>query len=327
MITCIDAFKNLNITSLDSKLSISPCCLIKSKPIEPIDFINNKYLNSVRDQWSRGEFPTECSTCKQAEQNGKVSRRIGSNQWYKDNKLENSTVELVRLDYWTGDLCNLKCVICGPQFSSSWKQEIGIPIDQRKVIVNKNWKNIDLSTIQYIHFNGGEPLLSKEHVLFLQEIPNKTSISLFYNTNGTILPGTELLDLWEKFKLVQIDFSVDDLYDRFDYQRYPATWGDLVKNLNYFKEMCPVNCMFGINTTLSILNNSNYKNLLDWLSKNFSTNKVTDPVEFRTQFASGIFRIQEFETRKQEIKNYLDKIDSRRGTNWRHTFPDIVELL
>ena len=134
----------------------------------------------------------------------------------------NQDIDLLRLDYWTGDLCNLACVICGPQNSSVWKQQLNIPINRRINSVNDFWTNLDLTKIKFVHFNGGEPLLSKEHVKFLHAFPNKEQVTLNYNTNGTILPGKELNDLWLQFKLVQLDFSIDDIGDRFEYQRWPA---------------------------------------------------------------------------------------------------------
>lgn len=324
---CIDPFKNLNISNVNNKISISPCCWIEPKETQTIDFVNNEYLNSIRLSWLLDNFPQECFSCQKLENANMFSRRMGANQWYEDNNLNNTDIELVRIDYWTGDLCNLKCVICGPKNSSSWKQEIGIPIVERKVTNNKIWKTLDLSTIRYIHFNGGEPLLSKEHVSFLLDIPHKNLVSLFYNTNGTILPDSSLLNLWEQFKLVEIYFSIDDIGERFNYQRYPAKWNDVVNNLQFFKDKCPVNCVFGVNTTLSILNNNNYENLLKWLSNNFFVNRVNDPVEYQKQLAHGILSLENVNQNKEKIKSYLDNIDMKRGTNWRNTFPDIIKML
>ena len=324
---CLDAYKNLYIEGRQGNLSISPCCLITTRPVDKIDFYNNSYLVETRKIWNLEKFPDTCSACKQSEEQTGQSRRLSSNTWYEQNGIFDESIELVRIDYWTGDLCNLRCAICGPKFSSAWKEELGLPLEQKKVVVNDTWKNLNLSTIKYIHFNGGEPLLSKEHVQFLQSIPDKTKVKLFYNTNVTILPKDGLLELWSQFNLAQIDFSIDDLGDRFEYQRFPAKWNDIVKNLQYFRDNCPVNCIFGINTSLGILNYHNYKNLLAWLKSNFSTNRVTDPVEYRTQQTFGILRMDNVNQRKTQIVEYLNKLDLSRGTNWKITFPELVQIL
>jgi sulfatase maturation enzyme AslB (radical SAM superfamily) len=290
---------------------------------EVVDFLNNKYLVGLRNETSTGQLPTACGSCKNAEAAGLTSRRQGSNSWYKDHGLDNNKVELIRMDYWTGDTCNLACVICGPHNSSVWKQELGLPIELQKSTVNQFWKTIDLSKIQFIHFNGGEPLLSKEHVKFLHAIEHKDQVHLNYNTNGTILPSKELLNLWEQFKLVQLDFSIDDVGERFEYQRYPAKWNQVTTNLQWYVDNAPHNCMFATNTSVGILNHSNLDQLNTWLQQNFHTTRFTDPIEHRQQLTIGVFALKDADKRKSSIIATLDAIDQRRGTDWRATFPEL----
>lgn len=323
--TCVDAFKNLSITTRNNLLEISPCCFSDPKPVDTIDFINNQYLSEVRAQWSQGIYPGACSECKKAEDLNIISRRQGSNQWYSDNGLFNTGVELIRIDYWVGDLCNLKCIICGPDNSSSWKQELNLPTEVKKQVNNQIWKTLDLSSVRFIHFTGGEPLLSKEHVILLENIPNKQQVQINYNTNATVLPSADLLTLWSKFNLVKIDFSIDDIGERFEYQRFPAKWSDVTKNLKWFVDNSPANCIFSINTAVSILNQDNLNNLKQWLGDNFSANRVTDPVEYRQQMAMGLFSVDTFNQRYAEIVQFLDTCDQKRGTNWRNTFPELIK--
>lgn len=325
--TCIDVFKNINIVARQNILEISPCCISTTRPAESIDFENNKYLNGLRQETNNGELPLACSSCKNAEAAGLTSRRQGSNSWYKDHGLDNNEVELIRMDYWTGDTCNLACVICGPHNSSVWKQELGLPIELQKSTANQFWKIIDLSKIQFIHFNGGEPLLSKEHVKFLHAIEHKENVHLNYNTNGTILPSKELLNLWEQFKLVQLDFSIDDVSERFEYQRYPAKWDHVTANLQWYIDNAPHNCMFATNTSVGILNHSNIEQLNKWLQTNFHTTRFTDPIAHRQQLTGGIFALKDADKRKSRIISALDSIDQRRSTNWRATFPELVKRL
>jgi sulfatase maturation enzyme AslB (radical SAM superfamily) len=325
--TCIDIFKNINIVVRQNLLEISPCCISPGRSADAVDFLNNEYLVSLRNEISTGELPTACSSCKNAEDAGLTSRRQGSNSWYKDHGLYNKDVELIRMDYWTGDTCNLACVICGPFYSSVWKQELGLPVELQKSTVNQFWKTIDLSKIQFIHFNGGEPLLSKEHVKFLHAIEHKENVHLNYNTNGTILPSKELLDLWKQFKLVQLDISIDDIEERFEYQRYPAKWNQVTANLQWYINNAPHNCMFATNTSVGILNHSALARLEEWLQTNFHTTRFTDPIEHRQQFTNGIFSLKDADKRKSRIISTLDSIDQRRNTDWRATFPELVKHL
>lgn len=313
---CLDVYKNLNIQIIDNFTSISPCCLFPTISTDKIEFHKNSLLTNVRKQWDNNLIPNECNGC---------TRHKNSNQWYYDNGYHDTKIEFIRLDYWVGDVCNLKCVICGPNNSSAWKEELKIPLTERKSISNQIWKDLDLTTLKFIHFNGGEPLLSKEHVKFLKAIPIKSQVHLNYNTNGTVLPSDDLIGLWSQFKLVQLDFSIDDIGDRFEYQRYPAKWNNVVKNLQWFIDNSPVNCMFAVNTTVSILNQSNLPQLIDWLTKNFHTNRVTDPIEYRTQNANGIFAVGNIN--KKQIIDFLNSCDQRRGTDWKQTFPELADKL
>lgn len=325
MIKCLDPFKNLNISSRGNKLEISPCCLHPVHATDKIDFYKDINLTQLRQDWAQGTFPASCNSCKISEDQFGYSRRTGSNSWYMDNDIDNTDVELVRLDYWTGDLCNLSCAICSPANSTVWKKELNLHTNFRKAKVNAFWKDIDLSRLKFIHFNGGEPLLSKEHVEFLQAVPNKHNVHIDYNTNGTILPSKPLLDLWENFKLVQLDFSIDDIEQRFEYQRYPAVWSEVADNLQWYIDYAPNNCMFAVNTTVSVLNQHNLNNLDRWLAANFNSNRFTDKVECKKQLAFGILSTKN--TNLSRIKIYLDSLDRRRGTNWQQTFPELIDYL
>lgn len=329
MKNCYDVYKNLNIVSNNKSIEISTCCLMDTVEVNDVDFNNDTFLQTVRSHWDKyNEFPNYCRGCQQAELSGIQSRRIGINQWYVDNDCANNTVELLKIDFSTGDLCNLRCVICGPKYSSAWKNELRIQDGALpNSVINKFWKKIPLEKLKFIHFNGGEPLLSKEHVDFLMAIPNKSDVYLNYNTNGTVLASENLIKLWEQFKLVQLDFSIDDVKERFEYQRYPAKWDQLIFNLNWYINNAPVNCMFAVNTTVSILNSNNLTNLSDWLKNNFTENRLGDPIEHRQQQASGLFALENLNDKKNKIIKFLDECDSRRGTNWRKTLPELCEIL
>jgi sulfatase maturation enzyme AslB (radical SAM superfamily) len=186
---------------------------------------------------------------------------------------------------------------------------------------------MDLSTLRWVHFNGGEPLLSKTHLEFLQALPNKEQVHINYNTNATILPDQTLIDLWQQFKLVKIDFSIDDIEQRFEYQRYPANWMQIKDNLQWYIDHAPHNCMFAVNTTISILNHANLYNLDTWLKQNFYISRFTDPIEHRKQLAHGLFALDGAQQRIHNIKRFLESCDARRGTNWREVFPELVNYL
>lgn len=322
---CLDVYKNINIEFIENKLRISPCCIYPAELADNLDFNNNTLLTEVRRQWDNNIVPTGCQSCVDQKEANQHNRMEDSNKWYAAWDCADTKLELIRMDYHVGDVCNLACLICGPRVSSKWKEELNWPIETRKQTVNAEWDKLDLSTIRYIHFTGGEPLLSKEHILLLEAIPNKSLVEIAYNTNGTILPSLKLLYLWSKFLKVCIAFSIDDIGERFEYQRYPARWYTVASNIQWFIENCPVNCLFEVNTTVSILNQFNLDKLDNWLTENFPANRVTDKTIYRKQPAHGILAIDN--TNFNTIVAYLDKCDLRRGLNWRHTFPELIDIL
>jgi hypothetical protein len=118
---------------------------------------------------------------------------------------------------------------------------------------------------------------------------------------------------------VQIDFSIDDVDDRFDYIRYPAQWETVKNNLLWYRGHSPGNCIFDIMTVVSVLNQPYLHHLSDWVKQNYSTNRFTDPVEHRFQPAYGLLATDN--PKKEEVIEYLDQLDLRRGTDWKKTFP------
>lgn len=320
MTFCFDPFKSLNITAE----GISSCCVMPTWEVDNIDFQNDATLQEIRNQWNKNTWPAACYACKKFENEGFASRRQAIPAWMSGNNVTDTSVELIRLDYWCGNMCNLRCAICGPENSIAWQKELGILKSERTRITNHKWDQIDISKLKWVHFNGGEPLLNKEHLDLLKAIPVPENVILNYNTNGTVRASVELIALWEKFKLVQLDFSIDDIGERFEYQRYPASWDEVVSNLDWYRDTMPVNIMFDIAATVSILNASNQHNIQAWFSENFSTNRVTDPIRYRTQPAYGVLAV---DGNAQNAKNYLDQIDKRRGTSWAEVFPELAPIL
>lgn len=315
---CLDAFKNVSISRENGELRIAPCCIAESRPVQCLDFQQDPYLVEIRNTWQSGQWPSACVRCEQAECSGQSSRRINSNQWYQDHDVNNADTELLRLDYWTGDTCNLACVMCGPWASSAWKSELRLPLEQRRLNTNDYWQQLPLHTIRYVHFHGGEPLLSPQHQEFLAAIPTPQQVHIYYNTNGTVRANTKLLDLWARFGLVQIDFSIDDIGDRFNYIRYPAQWSTVCENLEWYKQTMPGNCMFAVTTVVSVLNRRYLEHLQTWLAEHFLHSRFQDPVEHRVQDCEGVLDYRQV---SPDTVQYLDELDQRRGTNWRELFP------
>ena len=103
------------------------------------------------------------------------------------------------------------------------------------------WSEIDacLNDIRYIEFTGGEPFMIDQHFDMLQGIVDRGiagQVEIHYNTNGTQFPERAVA-IWQHFKTVEIALSIDDLGDRFEYQRTNAEWPTVVLNLQRFRAL------------------------------------------------------------------------------------------
>jgi MoaA/NifB/PqqE/SkfB family radical SAM enzyme len=93
--------------------------------------------------------------------------------------------------------------------------------------------------IRYLEFTGGEPFMIEEHFDLLRSLVSAglaPNIEIHYNTNGTQWPR-DAASVWKYFKTVEIAFSIDDVGERFEYQRTNAVWAEVVENLTRFREL------------------------------------------------------------------------------------------
>jgi MoaA/NifB/PqqE/SkfB family radical SAM enzyme len=207
--------------------TVRPCCLADDEILDDagnkfelstanfVDIQNSRHMRRLREQFLEGERPQTCRKCWNEERGGRTSKRmhtldrlkhsIADTEWTADAK------PLMFLDLKLGNICNLKCRICGSWSSSQFAtEEINqLPREQQKsshayqmlragAWPRENaqfWQQIDsvLTDIRYIEFTGGEPFMIDEHFDMLQGIIDRGiahQVEIHYNTNGTQYPAT-----------------------------------------------------------------------------------------------------------------------------------------
>ena len=253
---CISPWSNIEIRNNGN---MNVCCLYsgnnttKIQNSSLINFYNSEEVTDIRQTFLNNNFPLGCKECESVERSGGKSKRIRDLYFYKDKKYtinwHNPTAEtqLTSLDLKVGNLCNLACRICDETASSLWAKEINNSTDvfvpewldenlsYSKISILKDIKNLNLSKLLIV---GGEPLLNKTHAKILKSLVdlNKSkNIDLHYNTNGTVYP-TNLFYIWENFKTVELSLSIDNIFNKFDYERYGLVkWETVVQNINKFE--------------------------------------------------------------------------------------------
>lgn len=160
---------------------------------------------------------------------------------------------LLYLDVQFSNLCNLRCRICGPTFSSSWisdhEKMHGTKGDHKIHSIKKSyadqWSSVldVIESIDEVYFWGGEPLMMPEHYEFLQRLieRGRTDVKLRYSTNFSELEYGKFktLDLWKNFKNLSVGASLDGSHARAEYMRKGTDWQKVISNRQRLMQEVP----------------------------------------------------------------------------------------
>ena len=286
--------------------TVRPCCLATEEIRDNLgnkfdlnnaslnDITNSNDMNRMRKAFLNGWKPDVCKRCWSEEDAGRTSKRMHTLDRLKDI-LKKETIwtedpkDLYFLDLKLGNICNLKCRICGSWSSSTYAGEElkALPKEERKTSFHREmvqkgawprqsntfWKDLKehVDTIRYLEFTGGEPFMIKEHFEFLNTLIDMNvsqNIEIHYNTNGTIYPK-EAENIWYHFKHVEIAFSIDATKERFEYQRTEAKWNEVEANIAKFKTLREqfTNISLQVCSTINIFNVMYLDEVAEWIDK------------------------------------------------------------
>ena len=372
-----------------------PCCLaiheitkpdgtkytLKENTLEEI--YHSDYMQNLRTDFLAGDKPATCQRCWDEEAAGRTSKRINSRirlkEYYNSVDFQNiNPNQLWFIDLKLGNICNLKCRICGSWSSSKWAKE---EIDYIPELVDRKthlaytylkdgawpresqifWDNLRtlLPKIKYFEFTGGEPFLIEQHFELLRYAAKKDyakNIEIHYNTNGTVFP--EAVELWNHFRHVEIALSIDNIEDRFEYERYGADWNLVQANISKFTAMRSNKISIQLCTTMNIQNVYYLPELCDWINmQSFDHvyfNMLHDPWHmcisrmtpqaqelvidrlarhrFHPKYRAEIFRIVQFirngeGSDGQEFLRKMQTTDQYRKQSFLYTHQEIAEVM
>jgi MoaA/NifB/PqqE/SkfB family radical SAM enzyme len=279
-----------------------PCCLAKDEIVDTngvkydlnthtlAEIYSSEYMQDLRKDFLSGNKPKTCGRCWDEEAAGRTSKRMNSRirlkEYYDRVDWNNlNPDQLWFIDLKLGNICNLKCRICGSWSSSKWvNEEIDYVGGDRKAHLaykflqdgawpRENpqfWNNLQelLPNIKYLEFTGGEPFLIQQHFDLLEYAVKHDyakNIEIHYNTNGTVFP--EQHNLWSHFKHVEVAFSIDNTEARFEYERYGAKWSEVQANIRKFNLMRDHRFTTQICLTVNIQNVYYLPELCNWIDQ------------------------------------------------------------
>jgi sulfatase maturation enzyme AslB (radical SAM superfamily) len=272
--------------------AVKVCC--RSAPIgyiqkESLEEIwNGENMKKVRRQVLNNERPDVCKPCFDLEDQGVQSLRQRHTagvipearvNLYPDalNALNDDFTmpfELPTMEIKLNNLCNLKCRMCNPLDSTSWKDwnevkpfyakenNILVPIIDSLTDTpgkyigpfdnSENWWDSFTKLLPHfrrVEFAGGEPLMDPYHYKILDLLaPYGHNIELKYATNGTTLGikgGRTIHDYWPKFKSIAVNVSIDGLHDIYEYIRGNGRFSEIEENVKVFKSFPNVSRVVG----------------------------------------------------------------------------------
>jgi molybdenum cofactor biosynthesis enzyme MoaA len=230
----------------DSSMRIRPCCLYDTQ--DPVKFNTvDEYLKSDLLQelqthlLTQDELPAACKNCAAVESQNQLSVRQLKNKYFSIDPP--SKTNIIELDLFPSNVCNLSCIMCGPKFSSA------IGAEQKRMGMIKQVYNFDetdlicdaietMQGLEYVSIAGGEFFYAKHCTRILKLITQSGIKNFKLTTNGTICK-TAHLELLQSISNLTIRFSCDGVGDTYNFVRHPSRWDQVQANILKFKQALP----------------------------------------------------------------------------------------
>jgi hypothetical protein len=374
MTFCFSPWTNIDISPVGS---ITPCCKFITKSYDQKfniethtvqQYQHSDFLKSVKQQFQSGNWPEGCTRCRIEEENNIESKRqLDFTRWhthYADYDVEKHSFITASIAF--GNTCNLKCITCGPHSSSRWRGEY-------QTVYLKDIKNFHFykdsfvtdfiaaaSDLIHIDIPGGEPFLSgvNEQKALLQHYVNTNqagNISLHYTTNVTIWPDQEWWDLWQHFREIDMQLSIDGIGKRYNYIRYPGDWDQIQPNIERYLECQTLpNFRLSVSHTVSAYNIYYLDEFFSWcyntglptpwLGRVHNPPHMTPAVwcgsarkaivaKLRTsqypevQTWAGLIENTDHSEHVADFKRYLHEHDQYRELNFKQVFPELAQYI
>ena len=261
---------------------------------------NSDYMKNARLKMINGEVLEACTKCVEQEARGYKSMREESNResnFQKVNADGSMDIMPYSLELHFGNVCNLKCKMCGQNYSNQIGKEILQIGDKDQDFLKwvykqsgnvNNWTN-NLS-VQYTWFQnqktkkrlnefvsqnitqltiiGGEPTVIPEFYELLDycyenDTLKDKDITLVTNLTNTNPKMTKWLPQMKKWTIWA---SLDGIGDITEYIRYPSNFKKVKENLEYYKKMLHEhgNGVIVFSPAIQLLNIHQLDEMLKW---------------------------------------------------------------
>ena len=344
---CSRPFNEMHI---EENGNVTPCCVMPSNRFFMGNGVKNYWFGSqladLRNKFNLNEKPSYCEYCWEAEESTLKTHRIQEN-----NK------GLHQIHIRLNNVCNFKCRMCNPKFSSSWEIENrSHNYFEHEYVTQKDVFDYDpdllpfivqavkKTGLRFINISGGEPLITDANYKLLTYLieNDATNVNLAYSTNLSKLnyKNIDLLSTWDKFDKVLLEASCDGWGAAVEYSRTGFSRETFFKNLvKAHRHINRINCVVNIYSVWTlpyiehICNKLNIKPvyapcfLPDFLNPQHLYREDKDKLEKiyepypRLQQVFNDYIDRDKVTLGKEMVEYNLMLDEHRGTDFFATFP------
>ncbi len=346
---------------------VKACC---KTPFQKIDdeqirqlgtraIFNGEYVQERRREMLNGIQHHDCDTCWVQEDLGLLSYRYlqSSQEPFRSaipviqagRRVAEATPKHIEIILNTN--CDLKCCYCGPEFSSAWAVEIRnqgpypVPQDDPRIAPADplfpetfwQWFDDERHLIEYVQFNGGEPLIQNEFYTSMERIlsfagpADKLQIGVISNLNTPPKQMERLRQLLPQL-LERYDFrfgiSQDSVGARAEYIRNGLNWTRFDENLRGLLRDFP-GLVIQLAPTMSALNVTSIKDLMlyaDQVSNAYGADIIMRPsIVMWPDFQSPLIVPSEYSRYMEEAIVFLEHLG--RWPVMRDRLREIIEAL
>jgi MoaA/NifB/PqqE/SkfB family radical SAM enzyme len=265
----------------------------------PHEIWNAPAFRDARRQMASGAPSPFCTYCYKNEENGVPSYRqfaVGEFRTVQGKSIADIVAASAARD-WTaddpvyvdlrlGNLCNLKCRMCHPDFSSQIERD---PIHAGWRRGDRDTRVLDLShrfddnlehwsdslqlieelaefteAVEFIQLAGGEPSINKAQLQLLERLVERDQAKRIRLTIWSNLTAVQpsFYRLLENFQQVVVYGSTDGFGATYEYIRFPGNWPAFDRNVRTLLKI-PRLCLF-ISPVLQAYNALDLTRLYDW---------------------------------------------------------------
>jgi len=327
---------------------------------------NNKYKN-LRTDIINDKLTDNCRKCIKLENDTTAGEFKSLRNHYNDLVVDGDTdytdvsrFKLMALDLHWSSICDLKCVTCWAEQSSSIAREQNKPVNhtppsvanQLIDYISKNQNNL-----KEIYLSGGEPTLIKYNLKLLKQIEKRPEILIRVNSNMQWKQDNPIIKEIIKFPNVLFTCSVDGMGEEFEYIRRGGNWKVTLANIRFLKSHS--NVEIRANTVFFVLTAQRIPQIIDYFMeevgsmdhtinqcamgqddlrcRNLSTDiknkvrqsltetfeKYKDNLNIAGNIKNCLLELDN-EASSDRYKEYFDNIDKLQGSNWRKLFPELT---